>query len=96
MDGKVSSTVQDRGLNLSDEHSLAAHLPDGDVEPAITSRLDDEQLDRQTGVRFEKSVSDELRLPFGELAAPSRDAQSARHLEVEENTDSFGQLLRPG
>jgi hypothetical protein len=47
-------------------------------------------------VRFEKSVSDELRLPFGELAAPSRDAQSARHLEVEENTDSFGQLLRPG
>ena len=91
MHSNVRSPIQDCCLDLPDEHPLAAHFPYRDVQPAITGRLDDDQFNGQARVRFEKSVGDEPRLPFGELAAPGRDEQSTRHLEVEENTDSFGQ-----
>ncbi len=74
MHGEIGAAVEHRGLHLLDEHALAAHRLDRDVEPPIGGGLHDHEVDagHAHGAQAGCHV---LRLPARQGAAASGDAQ---------------------
>ena len=65
MHGHVGAAGEHRSLDLLDEHTLAAHLPDLDVLPAIAGRVDDHLLDVDAGVDGAQPTTRHGRLASG-------------------------------
>jgi hypothetical protein len=79
MDRNISLARQERGLDLFDEDSLAAHLPDRNVLAPIALRLDENQFGEEAGVGRDQPVGNVLGLPSRQLASSCGDAKAGGH-----------------
>ena len=100
MHGGIGPAVEDRLLDLLDEHALAADRVQRHGLISITGRLHEHELDRFSGLGGDR-VGDDLGLGAGLRTSPSgQPERCARHssgwAEVEEVADGGGVALTLG
>jgi hypothetical protein len=75
VDCHVGPPLEHGGLDLLDEHPLAAQLPDGNVASAVAAGLDHHRLDLEAGLGLLRQDGDMVRLPAGQGRAPGCDPE---------------------